>query len=68
VCNNTAGLITIPFIFGWVMGAVYNKISIQNPVKIPHKNSFLTALAVVAATYFSLLAMQKTSFPVVIMF
>ena len=50
------------------MGMVYNRIFIPQGVVIPHKNSALAAVAVVAATYFSILAIQRTSFPVVVMF
>lgn len=50
------------------MALIYNKIFIKERVVIPHKNSAMTAFAVLVATYFSLLAIQRTSFPVVIMF
>lgn len=50
------------------MGATYNFIFLEEPVTIPKKNLAMTSAAVVSASYFSLLAIQRTSFPVVIMF
>lgn len=50
------------------MALIYNRMFVQERVVIPHRNSAIAAAAVVAATYFSILAIQKTSFPVVIMF
>ena len=58
----------VPFVVAWLLGEAYNKIFITEKVVIPKKNSALAAFAVVAATYFSILAIQRTSFPVVIMF
>lgn len=37
-------------------------------VQIPHKNSAITAGSVFIATIFSILAIQRTSFPLVVMF
>lgn len=68
ICTNTAGLVLLPYIVGWIMALIYNSIFLKERVAIPHKNSALTAFAVLTATYFSLLAIQRTSFPVVIMF
>jgi hypothetical protein len=50
------------------MAMIYNRLFVKDKVVIPHRNSAIAAVAVVAATYFSILAIQKTSFPVVIMF
>lgn len=61
-------MVFVPFLISCLMGEVYNKIFLTEHVKIPHKNSALAAVAVCAATYFSILAIQRTSFPVVIMF
>lgn len=61
-------MVFIPFVTAWVMGEIYNKIFLTERVKVPHKNSAMAAFAVLAATYFSILAIQRTSFPVVIMF
>jgi UDP-galactose transporter B1 len=58
----------VPFAVAWAMGSIYNQALVSPRVSIPHKNSALAAGAVVAATYFSTLAIQRTSFPVVIMF
>jgi hypothetical protein len=58
----------LPFIIAWLMGMTYNRIFVRDKVVIPHRNSAIAAVTVVAATYFSILAIQKTSFPVVIMF
>lgn len=61
-------MIILPFALAWIMAETYNKFFLPEKAVIPHKNSALAAAAVVAATYFSILAIQRTSFPVVIMF
>lgn len=49
------------------MGAIYSKFSLKSHTKIPVKNSAMTAGFIVLASFFSLLAIQRTSFTVVIM-
>lgn len=68
VCQDTMGLLLLPFLISWIMGYLYNRFSLTERVIIPAKNSALTALAVVVASAFSLFAIKKTSFPVVLMF
>lgn len=50
------------------MAAIYSKFSLTSHIKIPMKNSAMTASVIVLASLFSLLAIQKTSYTVVTMF
>lgn len=68
ICENAFGLLLIPFAMTWLIGHIYNKVMLDSKVNIPLKNSALTAGAVTIASIFSILAIQKTSFTVVIMF
>ena len=62
------GIIFLPFVIAWWMGAIYNHFFIQEKVTIPRKNCIMTSSAIVVASIFSLFAIQRTSFPVVVMF
>lgn len=68
ICTNAIGLLLVPFAVTWVIGAIYNKVQFESATQIPVKNSIMTAGTVVAGALFSILAIQSTSFTVVIMF
>lgn len=58
----------MPFVAAWMMAALYLQFSPAEQIRIPTKNSAVTAGVVVAASLFSVLAIQRTSFTVVTMF
>ena len=61
-------MLFFPFAFAWIIASIHVNQFVQNKVAIPLKKTLSVGTLVNVSTIFSYMSVQKTSFPVVMLF
>ena len=66
-CEHKLGVNMVPILISWIMGEIYICALKVPRTYIPALNAMLTGLAAACASLFSIIAVNFTTFPVVVM-